>query len=382
MNIGVDAGCLSVEDERLKLGVYQMTLNLLRQLGKISARGGPASGWDKENEYWLYSFAPIEKKLLGQFGTRMKNVVAKPSFGWRHFGLPLSLLVKKPDVFLGPSQTLPFFSFCPSIVIVHDLTYEHFPESFPDLGRHLKRITRPAVNKAKKIIAVSNSTKKDLVKIYQVSSEKIRVIHEGYDSIFEVQDKKVIEVVKKKYQLKKDYFLYVGALKKTKNIPRIMAAFAEFLKKSKKDFLFVLVGSDFWLDKEIKKTVKAFSLKKRVVFAGYVPFGDLPGLYSGAQALVSASLYEGFGLTLLEAMACGCPVIAGKTASRNEVVGSAGILVDPRNEKEIARAMGQVVDNRNLRQKMINAGLKQSKLFSWGKFAQGVLEVINENCHC
>lgn len=368
MNIGVDAGCLSVKDERLKLGVYQMTFNLLCELGKI----------DQKNEYWLYSFAPIEAKVLSHFGPRMRNVVARPFLGWQHFGLPLHLFLKKPDIFLGLSHALPLFTFSSSIVVVYDLAFVHFPESYPGFGKRLRKITQSAITKAKKIIAVSKATKQDLINIYQLPPEKIKVIYGGYNPFFKVQNQKAVGKIKKKYHLEKDYFLFVGALKKTKNVPKIVSAFAEFLKKSKKDFFLVLAGSDFWLDDEIEETIRYYSLNNRVVFLGYLPFDDLPGLYAGAQALVSPSLYEGFGMTFLEAMVCGCPVIGGDNSAVREVVGKAGVLVNPRHKEAITEAMIELVKSKKVRTNLIKKGFKRIKKFSWRKTAQEFLKVIEK----
>lgn len=352
VKIGVEAGCLGIKDERLKVGVYQVTFNLLQQLGKS----------DRKNEYLLYSFLPISKEVLSHFGKRMKNILVRPTFGWNYLALPLRLLKDKPDFFLGPSQSLPAFLPCPSIVIVHDLGYEHCPEFYKDFQK-LRNNTQRAIGKASRIIAVSEFTKKDLRETYQISEEKISVAYEGIDPIFRPQPQ---------IKIAKPYFLFVGALKKSKNIPRILQAFAEFLRLSKKDFSLVLAGGDLWLDKEIAPMIKKFGLKDEVKFLGFVPKKNLPGLYSGATAFVSPSLYEGFGLTLLEAMACGCPVIAANTGAQPEVIGEAGILIDPENVSEITRALIKIATDLNFRQKLIGLGLARAKKFSWKKFSEEI----------
>lgn len=360
MKIGVDAGCLGIKDERLKVGVYQVTFNFFRELGKI----------DKKNEYLLYSFWPISSAIMAQLGPKMANVVVQPTFGWNYFALPLRLLKNKPDFFLGPSQSLPRFCPCPGLAIIYDLAFEYFPECYPESYSQLRKVTIQATRKAKKIITLSQVTKRDLIKFYQISPSKIKVAYGGYDPIFQPQPK----------SHKSSYFLFVGALKKTKNIPRILEAFAQFLRQNKKkDYLFIFAGGDLWLDDKIAPTIEKLGLKDKIKFLGFVPQKDLPALYRGAVAFVSPSLYEGFGLTLVEAMACGCPVICGNAGSQPEVVGSAGLQVNPKRVSEISSAMSYLVSSPALRQKLTRAGLARAKTFSWRKFSEKVLE-ITRNC--
>ncbi|MGB9911149.1 MAG: glycosyltransferase [Microgenomates group bacterium] len=356
--IGIDGGCLGVKDERLKVGVYQVAYHLLKEWGKLEDL--------KNTEFLIYSFLPIEKKILKEFGSNFKNIVIKPKKGWNWLWLPLKLLKDKPDLFLGLSQSLPKFLPCPGFVLVHDLSFEHYPACYPKSYFQLRRITQEAVKKAKKIIAVSKATKNDLIKFYKVPEEKIEVVYEGVDLSFKPAKKKSFG----------NYFLFVGALKPIKNIPRILKAYSLFLKETGKDIPFLFVGGDLWLDEEIKPTIKKLNLEKKVKFLGYIPKEKLIKLYQEALAFVSPSLYEGFGLTLLEAMACGCPVIAGNTGSQPEIVGKAGILVNPLNEKEISNAMIKVFFDNKFRQKLIIEGKQQVKNFLWKKFAEEIIKIF------
>lgn len=367
MKIGIDAGCLVVTDKRLKVGVYQLTFSMLRELGKI----------DENNRYLLYSFQPIAKEILGEFGPQMKNIVVGPKLGWRYFGLPKKLLFDRPDIFIGPSQALPIFTYCPSVVIVHDLSFEHFPACYPDSLQRLRTLTTNAVKKADKIVAVSNSAKKDLIKIYHVPPEKITVVYEDYNPLIKRQSQESVKKVKRKYKIEGDYFLFAGSLKRIKNVPRILEAFAGFLKAAKKkDFFLVLAGGDLWPDPEIDGTIQRLKLEKRVKKLGFVEDEDLSALYSGAIAFISPSLYEGFGLTLLEAMVCGCPVIAGNGGSQPEVVGKAGVLVDPQSVAEISSALLKISTDTLFRSGLIRAGLERATLFSWEKFAKEIYKIF------
>lgn len=320
MRIGIDTGALAGP----KVGVYQTTLHLIEEIKKI----------DKNNQYFLFN----------------------PKPGNRYFWLPLQILINKIDLFIGPSQALPYFCLCPSIVIVHDLAYEKYPDCYPDSYKKLRRLTLQVVSKATKIIAVSEVTKKDLVEIYKVEPSKIIVAYEGVAPIF----------IPAKTKPKK-YFLYVGALKRIKNVPTLIRAFNIF-RKTHPDYGLVLAGGDYWFDTEIKKTT-------RVKMIGFVKEKDLVKLYQEATAFVSPALYEGFGLPLIEAMASGCPVICGNTGSQPEIVGKAGILVNPKDEKALTEAMQKVASSPTYRQKLVSAGLKQAKKFSWVKFAKGVHQV-------
>lgn len=355
MIIGVDAGCLGIKDERLKVGVYQVVLNLLSQLGKI----------DKKNTYRLYSFNPIEPKILREFGNQMENVVLRPTIGWMQARLPVEFLSRKPDVFLALGQAMPFFHPFKTIGFVYDLAFEFYPDCYPDSLVKLKRNTKYLVKIADYLVTISKSSKKDIVQLYNVPEQKIKVFYPGVSSIFTPSGKK--------YSLDAPYFLFVGALKRLKNIPFIIKGFVKFLAQSKQDFYLVIVGGDLWFDPKISK------INPKIKFLGYVPEKELPALYRGAIAFISPSLYEGFGMTLLEAMACGCPVITANRGSMPEIVGGVGMLVGPTNEDELAKAMIKISTSESLRSLISKKGLKQSRQFSWEKFAQGILGVISEN---
>ena len=180
----------------------------------------------------------------------------------------------------------------------------------------------------------------------------------------------------KKYQLPRSYLFYVGNISKHKNVDKIIEAFKKI--KSKTNYKLVIAGKLSFGSKDIKKKIKDLDLQDDVIFTGYVPEEDLPALYNGASLFVYPSFYEGFGLPPLEAMQCGCPVITSNTSSLPEVVGNAGIMVDPNDVDELAKQMERVLTNKKLQQKMRKAGLKQAKKFSWEKCARETLKVYEE----
>lgn len=368
MRIGVDAGCLAVKEEKLKVGVYQLVFNLLKELSRV----------DQRNEYWLYSFAPIKEKILRALNRKMKNKVLKPKEGWLTLRLSWEFLINKPDVFLGLGQALPLFHPLKSIVFVYDLAFEHFPDCYPHSFRKLSWQTRHATRHANCIVAISQSTKNDLINLYDVDKKKIKVIYPGVDPSFRPQSERKIAGVRKKYGLRKSYFLFVGSLKPGKNVPRIVEAFARFLNKTKGAHQLVLAGSDFWLDQQIMTTIKELKLGREIKNLGYVAKKDLPALYSAAKVFVSPSLYEGFGLPLVEAMACGTPVVASKVSSMPEVVSETGLLVDPEDPEEIAEAMLKLGSHSTVYGNLRKMGVKQVRKFSWKKSASQLLTLIED----
>lgn len=365
MIIGVDAGCLGIKDERLAVGVYGLAKDLLLELGKI----------DKKNNYFLYSFYPIHKKIMDSFGKRMTNIVVKPARGWLKLWLPLQLIYDKPDIFLALGQSFPAMTpFSPrmkTIGFIYDLAFEKFPEMYPGSQNRLSRNSKNLVKHSDSIIAISESTKKDLITLYKVSVNKIKVLYPG------ISDNMFIKT--KKYSFKTPYFLFVGSLKRSKNISGVLQAFSYCCEKTKSDCLLFVVGGDKWLDPAIENLFDMFnlSIKKRIRFLGHVKNDTLINLYKNAVAFVSPSYYEGFGFPFLEAMAMGCPVVGSKRGSIPEIVGNAGILVDPDNYVAIATAMEKFLKDKKAVNIYVKRGLERSKKFSSKKFAKGIYELLH-----
>lgn len=364
MIIGVDCGCLGIKDKRLRVGVYEIAKNLLQNLAKL----------DRKNKYLLYSFYPIEKKLLKTFGSQMENVVVGPVRGWIKIWLPLRLKKDKPDVFLALSQTVPSaipFGHKPYVIdFFYDLAFEKFPHMYPGSLSKLRRNTKKAACKSDVIVCVSKNSKKDLEKIYKINSRKIKVFYPGLSKIFTSYGSP--------YKANKPYFLFVGALKRVKNVPGLIKAFYYFLENSQKDYDLYLVGGDKWLDGDIEDLIRK-NKNENIKIMGFVDDKKLARLYRGAVAFVSPSFYEGFGLTFLEAMKSGCPVIGSNSGSVPEIVSSAGILINPTDHKKIGKAMLDVSQSLEKRQSLSRRGIERANAFSWIKFSKEVLMLINKN---
>ena len=362
MIIGIDAKTIG---QKQKTGVENYTEQLLRYLAKI----------DSKNEYWLYS-----PKRIPKLGPNFKNKIVDFPFAWTQVGLSLEFSKSSPapDLFFSPAHSLPLYCPMRSVVTIHDVAFLDFPKYFTpkDLFR-LKMVTRQAVKKADKIIAVSKSTKKDIVKYYQVPAKKVEVIYSAYDKkLFKPTKKTEIVRVLKKYKIKEPYLIYVGTLQKRKNIPRLISAFAYLKKKYQIPHQLVIVGKKGWLYDEIFQKVREGGLRREVIFTGFAKNSDLPGLLSGVDVFVLPSLYEGFGLPILEAMACGTPVVASKVSSLPELVEDNGVLVNPESVSSIAKGIYKIISNPKLKKQLSKKGLEGVKEFSWKKCAQKTLKAL------
>ncbi|MCJ7792859.1 MAG: glycosyltransferase family 4 protein [Candidatus Marinimicrobia bacterium] len=357
MLIGIDGNEANVKN-RVGSNIY--SYQLLQALAKLKAnvlvylKNQPLKDMPQKNKHWQY-------RVIG------------PKKFWTQLALPLNLYrhQPRPNVFFTPGHYSPRWSPCPTVMSLMDLSYIHFPEMFRKRDLHqLRSWTAYSVRKAKKIFTISQSSQNAIIKEYRVEPEKVVVTYPGL-----TMTKKSKKIDLKEYGVEGDFLLYVGTLQPRKNLEKLIEAFAQL---EDKDLKLVIVGKKGWLYEEIFTKVKQMDLEKRVVFTGFVPNEDLAAFYEKAQCFVLVSFYEGFGLPVLEAMSYGCPVVASKVSSLPEVVGEAGILVDPNKPKEIARGIEKAIKNR---EELIKKGYQQAKKFSWEKCAQETLKVLEEVGH-
>lgn len=289
---------------------------------------------------------------------------------WTQGGLALQTFKDKLDVLFVPAHTLPIIRKpgLKTVVTVHDLGSEYLPSMHQFKQRaYLGFMQKYQLKTATKIIAVSKATKQDLVKKIGIEEGKIEVIYEGYDK----------GLFKPKFDIEinslKPYYLFVGTVQPRKNLKRVIKAFAAFHLQG--GLKLVIVGQKGWMSDEIYKLPKKLGIEDKVKFLGYVPDEKLPVLYSGAEAFLFPSLFEGFGLPILEAQACGTPVITSNTSSMPEVIGDGAILVDPYSVDDIVDGMRKIED-RELRMEKIKKGFENVKRFSWEKCARETLDVL------
>ena len=363
MLIGVDGNEANVDR---KVGIGEFAYRLLAEFYlrkdddldfEIFLKNPPGSDMPKEDKHWKY------------------RVVGPKKF-WTQFGLPVNLYTsrKKPDVFFTPTHYAPRFSPVPCVVSIMDLSYIYYEYLFNKRDLYqLKNWTAYSVKNAGKIITISNSSKDDIIKYYKVPSGKIAVVYPGIKKILDVKYKELgMGDLNKKFGIEGDYILFVGTLQPRKNITRLIEAFA----KTKKDLQLVIVGKKGWLYEDILSAPKKFGIEDRVKFLDFVKDEDLPSLYKNALCYVLPSLYEGFGLPVLEAMEYGCPVITSNISSLPEAGGNAALYIDPYNVEDIVEKIEKVVNSSALRAEMRKKGLEQVKKFSWEKSAGQVLEVL------
>jgi glycosyltransferase involved in cell wall biosynthesis len=288
---------------------------------------------------------------------------------WTHVGLAAELARRPPDLLFVPAHVLPLWPRPPSVVTVHDLGYLAFPEAHPPAQRwYLDWTTRRHVRHATRLIADSAVTRDDLVRHYGADPERVDVVHLGVDPGLAPAPADAVCALRQRLGLgdATRYLVHVGTLQPRKNLPRLLAAFADVLA-DRPDIHLVLAGGAGWGGEDLAGRAAALGLADRVHLTGYLARAELAPLYTGAVAAVVPSLYEGFGLTALEAMACGTPVAVSATSSLPEVVGDAALSFDPLDVPEMARTLARLLDDANLRSTLIAAGHARVAKFSWDR---------------
>jgi len=308
---------------------------------------------------------------------------------WENYFLPLSLKKTGAEIFWGPTNFLPSVKACRYLVTIHDVTAFVFPQYLPALRRfYYRNSIATAIRMADRIVGVSTQIKKDLIQVLKVPAEKITVIPNGLDEQFRNQAKslnstelKLDPQIKEKYSLPDSFIFTLGVLEPKKNITNLVRAYAMLKQMGIKDLPKLVVGGSKeygWKNQAFFKTVMELNLLDAVIFTGNILHADLPAIYRAATVFVLPSLYEGFGLPVIEAMACGTPVITSNTSSLPEVAGNAAILVNPYSPQEIANAIIQVLSREEQRKAMIENGRKNALRFSWDRTAQELLRVFEE----
>jgi glycosyltransferase involved in cell wall biosynthesis len=291
---------------------------------------------------------------------------------WTHMRLSYELLRRpRPDVLFVPAHVLPLAHPLPTVVTVHDLGYRYFPDAHPRAQRlYLDWSTRFSARGATHVIADSQATRADLSSLYGIAAEKITVVYPGRAETLAPAD---ADRVRARYGLPAEYLLHVGTLQPRKNLGRLIQA-AGALRARWPRLELVLAGRPGWMAEPI--LAQAREQPDRVRILDYVPEADLAGLYSGAQVFVFPSLYEGFGFPVLEAMACGTPVVCSNTSSLPEVAGEAALTVDPADTGALAAAVGRVLDDPSLRAALVAKGKAQVQRFSWARAAAETMQVL------
>ena len=363
---------IGIEAERANLpnptGVENYSAQLIRQFAKL----------DSKNQYILY-FRTQPQEWFKQLPQNFEfKVIPFPKF-WTQLRISWEMILHPVDVLLIMASALPLIHPKKSIAVVHDVAWKMFPDAFPwSMRTYLEWSARFAIKSAAKVIAVSESSKKDLIRFYHAEPKKISVTYLGFDhETYHERNYEEIQKVLDRYDLVyQKYILFVGTIQPRKNIPKLLEAFQKIKKENHIEEKLIIVGGRGWLWEPILKQIKTFGLDGSIRYLDYVKKEDLPLLTAGAKLLTLPALYEGFGLPPLEAMASGVPVVVSNVSSLPEVVGEAGVLIDPNSVDSIAEGLLKVLTDNNKRQQMIAKGLARAKKFTWENTARETLEIF------
>lgn len=337
-----------------------------------------------EHEFFFLFDRPYDPSYV--FSKNVTPIVVSPParhpilfYLWFEWRLPAVLTKLQADVFLSPDNFLSLRSKVPTVLVTHDLAPFHFPEQITPLQRWYYQHYLPKFNRrAEKIVAVSSYTKQDIVRQFGIADSKITVACNGCREVFRPLSEKEKQTVRDAFANGKPYYLYVGAVHPRKNVHGLIRAFDLFKQNTGADAKLLIAGRCAWRASEALSAWIASSCKEDIHFLGYLDHDKLPALTGAAFAASYVSFFEGFGIPLLEAMSCAVPVITSNTSSMPEVVGDAGLLVDPFQPESIANAMQQLWQDPNLYLQKATAGVEQNKKFSWDRAADIVYEAIRE----
>lgn len=382
MKIGIDIRCLS---EGRRTGVEEYSLNLLEKILKE----------DSDNKYVLFLNSWKKPKLEIDFLKNHKNVELKISrfpnkilnfFLW-YFDWPkLDKLIGGVDVFFMPN--LNFVALSPKvklILTVHDLSFEYYPETFSWKRRlwHIFINPQKIIRRADKVLAVSDSTRNDLIGFYKINPAKVETVYNGVGEVFgriDRNDPKLLRI-KEKYALPFNFILFLGTFEPRKNIGGIVRAYERMRQEGGSQlekYKLVIAGSEGWKSAKLKREIKKSSLAKDIYQVKFIDEEDKVFVYNLAALFVYPSFFEGFGLPPLEAIKCGVPVIVSDNSSMVETVGEAGILTDAFSADEIALAMKEFLIDKELKKEFYPAGIRQAQKFTWTKAAKKFLEIVKK----
>ncbi len=380
MKVVVDAFPLRVGSA----GIGAYTLELLGAL----TREAPG------HDYFLADLGPRLSAAQLRSGSgaaaceaQIRELVARVPLAWK--AMPGALrrsLIRvhaarlRADIYFGTNFFGAFHPSFRTVITIHDLSHIHYPhDTYPMMYRKLTRALSRDAAQAHAIVAVSECTKRDVVSRLGVPAAKVHVAHNGVSGLFRpVTEPALLADCRRRYALPEHFFLHVGTLEPRKNVPRLLEAFRLLTEAPSFRHCLVLVGGRGWRDRSIRHALASFPRRDRIVLTGWVDREDLPALFSLADVFVYPSLYEGFGLPVLEAMACGTPVITSNASALPEVAGDAALLVDPNSTQEIASAMRRLVEDVGAAASLRQKGFLRARAFPWAASARRVLHVFEE----
>ncbi|HYF62280.1 MAG TPA: glycosyltransferase family 1 protein [Herpetosiphonaceae bacterium] len=332
---------------------------------------------EPHHEYLLLSNRPAQPALLPSAAVARPAVQPFPSRAlWMQLALPRGLRGLRPDLCHYPNSLGPLLNPCPYVVTIHDMTLSLLPQHHKFRTQLVVRPLIPLVaRRAQRVITVSEHARQDVIRVLRIPAERVVAIPEAAAALFRPAPAADQARVRARYRLDRPYILYVGTLEPRKNLVRLIRAWHGLRRSGQIEHALVLTGARGWKDQAIFDTVRELGCADEVVFTGYVPRADLPALYSGAALFAFPSLSEGFGLPVVEAMACGAPVLISTAPALAEVAGDAAVQVDPASVAAIAAGLGRVLNDPALGADLRGRGLRRAASFSWQAAAQQTLEM-------
>jgi len=360
--IALNAQLLSGQKSYRAAGIHRHILGLIEHLPEADARFA----------YTVFTGrnAPVPKRLR----TERTGLPTHQPFGrllWEQGVQPT--LARDFDLLHALAYVTPFFTQKPTVVTVHDLSFLRSPERFRFANRtYLRLFTKLSVQRATRIIAVSQHTKKDLIKVYGLPADKIDVVYSGLDSHFKRAPTQDIADFRAAHGLPDNFILYLGTIEPRKNLSTLIRAYAKVHPEGIK---LVCAGGRGWMYQDVFQTVEELRLTRDVIFPGFIPDADLPLWYSAADVFVYPSAYEGFGLPVIEALACGAPTITTDSSSLPEAAGEAALLVPPDDSAALADSLAKLLDDPTLKSELVIKGYKQAERFNWRTAANDTAQV-------
>lgn len=374
MRIGINARLLSPEPGYRQSGVSRYIERLLVTLPLVMDDGDELLVLRSRR----YEEAGPEAPPHSRLGDRVRRAFERPGLRavWEQTLLPAQAFRLGVDLLHGPVNVVPVLATCPLVVTVHDLAYLRMPEVVPARRRqYFQAMTSVATRRADHVIAVSESTKADIVELLGVNPERITVTPLAADERFRPLPDAEVAAFRTGHGLTRPFALYLGNLEPRKNLPTLLRAFDQIAADVEHDL--VIVGGEGWMTEEFHATLGSLRNRARVRVLGFAPVEDLPSWYNAADLFVFPSLYEGFGLPPLEAMACGTPVVTSNTSSLPEVVGDAALTVAPTDTVALAAAMGRLLGDPELSASLRAAGLARAATFTWERTAAGTIDAYH-----
>lgn len=368
MRIGIDYTAAV----RQGAGIGRYTRNLVGALAETDATNEYvlfSAGRDPHRAAWPHNFRtrelPLSDRHLALLWQRMRVPI------------PVEWLTGRLDIFHSPDFVLPAVASARTVLTVHDLSFIRYPECFsPGLLAYLTTCVPRSVSRADLVLADSQSTRDDLVELLHLSAERVAVVHAGVEPRFNAQqDRARVEAVVAKYGLHRPYILAVGTLQPRKNLARLIRAFGLLRDRHRTPHQLAICGGRGWLYEDIPATIRELHLEADVLLTGFVDDSDLPALYSGADVFALPSIYEGFGIPVLEAMSCGTPVVTSNVSSLPEVAGDAALMVDPADVEALTEALWRLIDDATLRHELVRRGFHQAQRFTWAAAAARLLQL-------